>query len=74
MSRLQKRRKARPLPKTRGQILGITALVALAIGCAVVIWPFLTAIMGAAVLCSSTWPIYRKYESALGGRRALAAR
>lgn len=61
------------MPKTREQILGITALVALAVGCAVVIWPFLTAIMGAAVLCSSTWPIYRKYESALGGRRTLAA-
>lgn len=73
MTRRKQRRKATPLPRTRERILAISALVALAAGCAVVIWPFLTAIMGAAVLCSSTWPIYRRYESALGGRRELAA-
>ena len=61
------------LGKPIEQILGIAALLLLAIGCAVVLWPFLSAILWAAVICFSTWPIYRWYERTLGGRRALAA-
>ncbi|MBB1493209.1 AI-2E family transporter [Paracoccus sp. MC1854] len=55
------------------KLLGIGALLALGIGCFVVISPFLTAIMWAAVLCWSTWPVYRQFERALGGRRGPAA-
>lgn len=55
------------------KLLGLGALLALAIGCLVVILPFLTAIMWAAVLCWSTWPVYSWYEKALGGRRGPAA-
>ena len=62
-----------PLGQPIEQILGIAALLLLAIGCAVVLWPFLSALLWAAVICFSTWPIYRWYERALGGRRALAA-
>ena len=62
-----------PLGKPLEQILGIGALLLLAVGCALVLWPFLTALMWAAVLCFSTWPIYRWCEQALGGRRGLAA-
>ena len=39
-------------------VLGINGLMLLAIGCALVLWPFLSAILWAAVICFSTWPIY----------------
>jgi predicted PurR-regulated permease PerM len=62
-----------PLDKPIGQILGIGALVLLAIGCTVVLWPFLSSLAWAAVICFSTWPIYRRCERLVGGRRGLAA-
>lgn len=55
------------------QILGIGALVLLGVGCLVVLWPFLSALLWAAVLCFSTWPAYSWFERLLGGRRTLAA-
>ena len=55
------------------KLLGIGAMLALGIGCFVVISPFLTAIMWAGVLCWSTWPVYRQFERTLGGRRGPAA-
>ncbi|MBV0893279.1 AI-2E family transporter [Paracoccus sp. Z118] len=55
------------------KLLGAAALLVLGIGCFVVISPFLTAIMWAAVLCWSTWPVYRHFERTLGGRRGPAA-
>ncbi len=54
-------------------VLGIGGLMLLAIGCALVLWPFLSAILWAAVICFSTWPIYRRCERAVGGYRAAAA-
>ncbi len=62
-----------PAAKQHEKALGLGALGALTVGCLVVIWPFLSAIMWAAVLCWSTWPVYSRYERALGGRRGLAA-
>ncbi len=62
-----------PLGKPLEQILGIGALLLLAVGCALVLRPFLTGLMWAAVICFSTWPLYRWCEQALGGRRGLAA-
>src|SRR5207244_12692309 len=35
--------------------------------------PFLAALLSAAILCFSTWPLYRQIERGLGGRRTLAA-
>lgn len=48
-------------------------LLILAIGCFMVLRPFLSALLWAAILCSSTWPIYARVERLLGGRRAAAA-
>jgi predicted PurR-regulated permease PerM len=62
-----------PLGKRHERVLGIAALILLALGCALVLWPFMTALLWAAVLCSSTWPIYSAYERTLGGHRGLAA-
>src|SRR5688500_16231622 len=55
------------------QIIQITAMVLLAIGCLVVLRPFLGAILAAAILCYSTWPIYCFIEQRVGGRAWLAA-
>jgi predicted PurR-regulated permease PerM len=55
------------------QIVQVTAMVALVVGCLVVLKPFLGALLAAGILCYSTWPIYRFVESALRGRAWLAA-
>jgi len=55
------------------QIIQLVASAALVIGCLMVLKPFLTALLSAAILCFSTWPVYRLIERKLGGRRTLAA-
>jgi len=52
---------------------GRSGRTALAIGCLMVLKPFLAALLSAAILCFSTWPLYRLIERRLGGRRTLAA-
>lgn len=53
--------------------LGIVALSFLAIGCFLVLRPFVSALMWAVILTFSTWPVYAWLERRLGGRRSLAA-
>lgn len=55
------------------QIVQVSAIVLLVVGCLVVLRPFLGALLAAAIVCFSTWPIYRFIESRVGGRRWLAA-
>ena len=55
------------------QIVQVSLIVLLVVGCLVVLKPFLGAILAAAILCYSTWPIYRFIEGRVGGRRWLAA-
>ena len=55
------------------QIVQIAAIVLLVVGCLVVLRPFLGGLLAAAILCFSTWPIYRFIEDKVGGRRWLAA-
>jgi len=55
------------------QIVQITVLVMLIIGCLFVLRPFVTALLGAAIMCFSTWPAYRHIERLTGNRRSLAA-
>jgi predicted PurR-regulated permease PerM len=54
-------------------IIRITATVLLVIGCLLVLRPFLAAILSAAILCFSTWPVRAYLARKLGGRRTLAA-
>ncbi|AFL50544.1 putative PurR-regulated permease PerM [Sinorhizobium fredii] len=61
------------LGKPIEQILGVGALLLLALGCALVLQPFLSAILWAAVICFSTWPVYQRCERAVGGNKSLAA-
>jgi predicted PurR-regulated permease PerM len=54
------------------KIAGILLLL-LAIGCLVVLRPFVSALLWAAILAASTWPVYARIERLLGGRRSVAA-
>src|SRR5206468_11346737 len=55
------------------QTLKVSAVVLLLIGCVVVLWPFLSALLWAIVLCFTTWPVYARLLRVMGGRRTLAA-
>ncbi len=48
-------------------------LTLLGVGCLFVLLPFVSAILWAAILCFSTWPVYRRLLKALGNRQTLAA-
>lgn len=55
------------------QIAGVAALVLLAVGCMLVLKPFLSSLLWAAILTFSTWPLYTRLLTRLNGRRGLAA-
>jgi predicted PurR-regulated permease PerM len=62
-----------PLTKKLEENLGWVVVVLLLGGCLLVLRPFLSAVLWAAVLCFTSWPIYRRLLRLLGGRRTLAA-
>jgi predicted PurR-regulated permease PerM len=55
------------------RILALFALALLGGGCLWVLWPFLSAVLWAAILASVTWPGFIWLDRAVGGRRTLAA-
>ena len=55
------------------RIIAGVVLLALLVGCLLVLRPFVSALLWAAVLCFSTWPFYKRLLSLVGGRRTLAA-
>ena len=55
------------------RILAIIALSLLASGCLLVLWPFLTAVVWAAILASTSWPAFLWLDRKVGGRRLLTA-
>jgi predicted PurR-regulated permease PerM len=60
-------------PSLTDQILGFGILFLLIIGCFLVLRPFLTDVLWAAVLTYSTWPLFTRLRDGLGGSRTLAA-
>lgn len=54
-------------------LAGLAMLILLAIGCLVVLRPFLSAILWALILSFSTWPIYTRMLARIGNRQTLAA-
>jgi predicted PurR-regulated permease PerM len=62
-----------PTERRVEQIVQIAAIVLLVVGCLLVLQPFLGALLAAAILCFSTWPVYHVIENRTGGRRWLAA-
>lgn len=55
------------------QSIGWIILFLLLAGCLLVLRPFLSALLWAVVLCSSSWPVYRRLLCFVGNRRTLAA-
>lgn len=55
------------------QILGLVVLFLLLIGCFIVLEPFISALLWAAILSYSLWPVQRWLLNRLHGRRTLAA-
>jgi predicted PurR-regulated permease PerM len=53
--------------------IGWVILLVLLAGCLLVLRPFISALLWAVVLCSSSWPVYRRLLGWLGNRRTLAA-
>ncbi len=51
---------------TPAALLGLLAALALAVGCLLVLWPFLSALVWAAILVFSTWPAYRMLRERMG--------
>ncbi len=54
-------------------MLALAALALLAAGCGLVLWPFMTSLLWAAILVSSSWGAFLWLDRLVGGRRALAA-
>ena len=64
------------MPDLRSKLernLGWFILIILAAGCLFVMRPFVTALLWAAVLCFSSWPLYQRVLALTRNRRALAA-
>lgn len=53
--------------------IGVAAVAILALACLLILQPFISAALWAAILCFSTWPLFMRLEAGLGGRPALAA-
>jgi predicted PurR-regulated permease PerM len=60
-------------PSRFEQYARIAAIALLAIGCFLVLQPFMGAILFAGILCFSTWPVFLTLRDRLGGRSWLAA-
>jgi predicted PurR-regulated permease PerM len=54
-------------------ILANFALILLGSGCILVLWPFLTALVWAAILVTTSWPVFLSLNRWVGERRAFAA-
>lgn len=55
------------------QVVAVALLFVVAVGCFVVLRPFLTAILLAIVLCFATWPLHQRSVRLFGDRQSLAA-
>src|SRR5882762_9093587 len=53
--------------------IGGAAVVVLGFLCLLVLRPFVSAALWAAILCFTTWPLFLRLETLLGGRRTLSA-
>ena len=61
------------MPHNSQQLVRIALISLLILGCLLVVYPFVAAILLAAVLCTSTWSIYEWLKKMLGHRPTLAA-
>jgi predicted PurR-regulated permease PerM len=54
-------------------IAGVTLVALIAAGCLLVVAPFVSSILWAAIICFATWPLHQRLERLCGHRRTLAA-
>jgi predicted PurR-regulated permease PerM len=62
-----------PAEQRLHQYAQLAAVVVVVVGCYLILHPFISAVLFAAVVCSATWPLYARLRQALGGRPGLAA-
>ena len=62
-----------PQPSRIDHALTLAVLAMLIVGVYFVLQPFVTALIWAAILCTTAWPLYLRLRALLGGRDALAA-
>lgn len=55
------------------QVGGLAAVALLVVGCFMILRPFVSGLLWAAIVCYSTWPCYLWLERVLRGRTTLAA-
>ncbi|UCD67700.1 MAG: AI-2E family transporter [Betaproteobacteria bacterium] len=55
------------------RILGLGLILLVFFGCFIILRPFLTAVLWAAILTFSTWPAHLRLKEALNGRRTASA-
>lgn len=55
------------------QLVVVTALALLSLGCFMVIRPFISSLLWAGIICFATWPFFSRIENWVGKRRTLAA-
>ena len=55
------------------RIVAMATAILLTAGCIVVLYPFVSALLWAVILCFVTWPTFLWGVRLLGGRRTLAA-
>ncbi|MGA8033490.1 MAG: AI-2E family transporter [Casimicrobiaceae bacterium] len=60
-------------PTRIDQILTIAVLTVVIVGCFFVLRPFLTALAWAVILCTTTWPLFKRVTTVLHGRVGFAA-
>jgi predicted PurR-regulated permease PerM len=65
-------RRARSAGRVQAGVLG-AAVALLLLGCILILRPFISAALWAAILCFTTWPVFISLEQMVGGRRWLAA-
>src|SRR3569623_1084710 len=63
-----------PAPTSRiDQALTLAGVALLIVGCFLVLKPFMTALLWAAILCTTAWPLYQRLLLRQHGRSAVAA-
>jgi predicted PurR-regulated permease PerM len=60
-------------PSRIDQTLTLVVLALLIVGCFLVLRPFMTALLWAAILCTTAWPLYQRLLARLHGHASLAA-
>jgi predicted PurR-regulated permease PerM len=53
--------------------IGAAAVTVLALACLLILRPFISAGLWAAILCFTTWPLFTRLKAKLGGRPTMAA-